>query len=243
MTSESANSYAEMEKAGWRTFSREEMAFNILDSNSFQYKELTVPLANYQLDCPKVKTYEQLAHLRYMQDMVDLDKVVVVTGFGEVGSYGNAALRWEMEAYGEFSLEGCVELAWIMGLIKYVSGKLKSADKIYTGWVDSKTEEPVCDMDVKSKYEKHMLEHTGIRPIEPELCANGALAKKPFMRELQIDHDLEPFEATAEEAAHFKLENGDKVDMWANGDGTWSVKLLKGAIILVPKAMKFDRTT
>ena len=44
--------------------------------------------------------------------------MVVVFGFGELGPYGNARTRWEIESYGEFSLEGCVELAWMCGLIR-----------------------------------------------------------------------------------------------------------------------------
>ncbi|KAJ1940459.1 fatty acid synthase alpha subunit Lsd1, partial [Linderina macrospora] len=173
--------------------------------------------------------------------MVDLDKVVVVTGYGEVGLFGNAELRWEMEAFGEFSLEGCIELAWIMGLIRHFNGKLKSTGKIYTGWVDAKSEEPVRDMDVKSKYEKHILEHTGIRLIEPELLDGYDPRKKGIMCEVQLEHDMEPFEATAEEASQFQLRNGDKCSAWASEDGSWSVKLLKGATIMVPKALRFDR--
>ncbi len=39
------------------------------------------------------------------------------------------------EAYGKFSLEGCVEMAWMMGLIKNHGGPLKG--KPYSGWVDA----------------------------------------------------------------------------------------------------------
>ncbi|KAJ2709134.1 fatty acid synthase alpha subunit Lsd1, partial [Coemansia sp. D1744] len=53
---------------------------------------------------------------------------------------------------------------------------------------------------------------------------------------------MEPFEASAEEAAAFKQSNGDKVDIWENGDsGSWSVRFLKGALIRVPAAVSADR--
>ncbi|KAJ2800945.1 fatty acid synthase alpha subunit Lsd1, partial [Coemansia guatemalensis] len=77
------------------------------------------PLAKFRSHMPKVKDYDSLQHLHYMQGMVNLDKVVVITGYGEVGSYGNAETRWEIEAFSELSLEGCIELAWIMGLIRH----------------------------------------------------------------------------------------------------------------------------
>ncbi|KAI8324908.1 hypothetical protein GQ54DRAFT_255713 [Martensiomyces pterosporus] len=198
-------------------------------------------LASHKLHFPSPKSYEQLEQLRHLQGMANLDKVVVVTGYGEVGPFGSAENRWEMEAFGEFSLEGCIELAWVMGLIRYHRGPLAGTDVVYTGWADAKTGEPVRDTDVKARYEEHILKHTGIRLIEPEMIGGYNPNRKQFMRELQIEHDMEAFEATADEAAAFKLQNGDKVDVWANRDGSWSVRFLKGAVIHVPKALRFDR--
>ncbi|KAJ2833105.1 fatty acid synthase alpha subunit Lsd1, partial [Coemansia furcata] len=181
-------------------------------------------------------------HLRHLQGMVNLDKVVVVTGYGEVSSFGNAETRWEMEAYGEFSIEGCIELAWIMGLIKHFNGTLKSTGAMYVGWVDAKTEEPIRDFDVKSRYEEFILAHTGIRLIESELVHGYDPNKRTIMREIQIEHDMEPFEVTADEAATFKAQNGSSVDIWENASGSsWSVKFLKGALIRVPMALQANR--
>jgi fatty acid synthase subunit alpha, fungi type len=47
-----------------------------------------------------------------------------------------------MEAFGEFSLEGCIEMAWLMGLIKYNNGPLNGTH--YIGWIDVKTGSPVA---------------------------------------------------------------------------------------------------
>ncbi|ORX73828.1 hypothetical protein DL89DRAFT_231449 [Linderina pennispora] len=307
LTSGSANVYAAMEEMGMRTFSREEMSFNILcllsqgmeetahdnpvfgnfnggsysietvgkelskrrsmlietarlrkaahsdvcavyfteqkeDSVTLSFVNKTIPRAQHRVDSPAVKEYEQLDHLRYLEGMVDLDKVVVVTGFGEVGPFGNAALRWEQEAYGMFSMEGCIELAWMMGLIKRFSGDHPGTGSHYTGWVDAKTQEPVHDMEMRAKYEPYILEHTGIRLVEPEIWGEKDVDMKSFIRELQIDQDMPPFETSAEEALHFKQRNGDKVDTWENPDGTWSVRLLKGTVIHVPKAIDIGHT-
>ncbi|KAJ2739712.1 fatty acid synthase alpha subunit Lsd1, partial [Coemansia sp. BCRC 34301] len=186
------------------------------------------PLAKPMHHFPAPRQYEQLEHLRHLQGMVNLDKVVVITGYGEVGPYGNAETRWEMEAYGEFSLESCIELAWIMGLIKHFNGELEATGAMYIGWVDARTEEPVRDVDVKPRYEEFILAHTGIRLIEPELAGGYDPNKRTLLREIQIEHDMEPFEATAEEAATFKHHGDDKVDIWENVSGdSWSVKFLK----------------
>ncbi|KAJ2883713.1 fatty acid synthase alpha subunit Lsd1 [Coemansia aciculifera] len=200
------------------------------------------PLAKHKHHFPAPRQYEQLEHLRHLQGMINLDKVIVITGYGEVGPHGNAETRWEMEAYGEFSLEGCIELAWIMGLIKHFNGTLKATSATYVGWVDAKTEEPVRDIDVKPRYEEFILAHTGIRMIEPELTGGYDPNKRSIMREIQIEHDMEPFEASAEEAQAFKSTNGSKVDIWeSTSGGSWLVRFLKGALIRVPMALRGNR--
>ncbi|KAI8993220.1 fatty acid synthase [Pilobolus umbonatus] len=198
------------------------------------------PRANMKFDFPTLKPYESLKHLGYLKGMIDLDQVIVVAGFGEVSPWGNARTRWEMEAYGEFSLEGCIEMAWMMGFIKHHDGKLKNG-KEYSGWIDAKTNEPVEDKDIKAKYEKQILEHSGIRLIDSSVMNGYNPEKKMLMQEIMIDHDLEPFECSKEEAEHFKLEQGSKADIYEGPNGDWFVLLRKGATLYVPKALRFDR--
>ena len=205
------------------------------------YKKVTVqPRANIKFHFPELPEWKEIEPLNaQLKGMVDLDKVVVVTGFSEVGPWGNSRTRWEMEAYGKFSLEGCVEMAWTMGLIKNHNGPLKG--KSYSGWVDSKTQEPVDDKEVKAKYEKQILEHAGIRLIEPELFNGYDPKKKQLLQEIQIEEDLDPFEASKETAEEFKREHGDKVEIFALESGEYSVRLKKHATLLIPKALRFDR--
>jgi fatty acid synthase subunit alpha len=207
------------------------------------YKKAKIePRANMKFDFPTLPDWDtEVKPLNEdLKGMVDLEKVVVVTGFAEVGPWGNSRTRWEMEAYGEFSLEGCVEMAWLMGLIKNHNGPLKG--KSYSGWVDAKTGEPVDDKDIKPKYEKYILDHTGIRLIEPELFNGYDPKKKQLMQEIQIEEDLDPFEASQELADEFKRQHGDKVEIFAIEDsGEYTVRMKKGATLLIPKALRFDR--
>ncbi|ANB11937.1 trifunctional fatty acid synthase subunit FAS2 [Sugiyamaella lignohabitans] len=204
-------------------------------------KAIVKPRANHKFEFPKLKSYEELRKIApELEGILDLEKVVVATGFSEVGPWGNSRTRWDMEINGAFSLEGAIEMAWIMGLIKHHSGPLKG--KPYTGWVDTKTNEPVDDKDVKSKYESYILEHSGIRLIEPELFHGYDPLKKQLLQEIIVEHDLEPFEASKEAADQFKLEQGNKVEVFEIPEsGQYTVRFLKGAKIYIPKALKFDR--
>ncbi|CCO34691.1 fatty acid synthase subunit alpha, fungi type [Rhizoctonia solani AG-1 IB] len=189
---------------------------------------------------PELEEPEALKQLSKLQGLVDLEKVIVVTGFAEVGPWGSSRTRWEMEARGQFTIEGCIEMAWMMGYIKHFDGRLKNGN-LYVGWVDSKSGDPVDDKDVRGKYEKEILEHSGIRLIEPELFKGYDPKKKVFHQEIELNHDLEPLEVSEAEARKFKLEHGSKVDIWAQESGEYFVKLKKGARVLVPKAFQFDR--
>jgi fatty acid synthase subunit alpha len=198
--------------------------------------------ANIKFEFPKLPDWKSdIAPLNdKLRGMVDLEKVIVVTGFAEVGPWGNARTRWEMEAQGEFSLEGCIEMAWIMGLIKNYNGNIKG--KPYSGWVDAKTGDPVDDKDIKGKYEKFILEHSGIRLIEPELFDGYDPNKKQLLHEVVIEEDLDPFEASKETAQEFKREHGDKVEIFEIPEtGQYIVRMRKGAALWIPKALRFDR--
>ncbi|KAL7749388.1 fatty acid synthase alpha subunit Lsd1 [Sorochytrium milnesiophthora] len=198
------------------------------------------PRANMRYNFPTLKPHSALKDLRHLQGMVDLDKVVVVTGYGEVGPYGNARTRWQMEAFGRFSLEGCIELAWMMGLIKHHRGMLKNGAP-YAGWVDAATGTPVQDYDIKAKYEQQILQHTGIRFIEPELFGGYDPKRKSLLQEIVLEEDLKPFEVSAEDAQHYKLLHGDRAHITQLESGQWTVQIKRGATMHVPKALQFDR--
>lgn len=233
---------SEIRRAVTKETALENATVNGADSEALYKKKVIEPRANIKFDFPNLPDWKQdIAPLNdNLKDMVDLEKVVVVTGFAEIGPWGNSRTRWEMEAYGQFSLEGCIEMAWIMGLIKNHNGPLKG--KPYSGWVDAKTGEPVDDKDVKAKYEKQIIEHSGIRLIEPELFGGYDPNKKQLLHEVVIEEDLEPFETSKETAEEFKREHGDKVEIFEIPDsGQYTVRMRKGAGLWIPKALRFDR--
>ncbi|GMF05625.1 unnamed protein product [[Candida] boidinii] len=206
----------------------------------FVKKEVN-PRANMKFDFPELKSHKEIKEISPdLEGMLDLERVIVVTGFAEVGPWGNSRTRWEMEANGEFSLEGCIEMAWIMGFIKYFNGNIKGQS--YSGWVDAKTNQPVDDKEIKKKYEEDILAHAGIRLIEPELFDGYDPANKQFIQEVVIQHDLEAFDTDKPTADAFKKQHAEKCEVFPiEGAEEYSVKILKGAKLYIPKALRFDR--
>ncbi|KAG3164626.1 Fatty acid synthase subunit alpha [Phytophthora cactorum] len=168
-----------------------------------------------------------------LRGMLDLRQVVVITGFGEVSPWGNSRTRWEMESYGEFSLEGCIELAWLTGRIVFDKGN----------WVDAKTKEIVPDNQVKSRFEEDILKHSGIRIVEPELFDGYDPKNKMVLHQVAIDKKMSPIEvADREEALQFRKELGkENVDVFQNPSGAWMIRLRKGSVLNIPRALNFDR--
>ncbi len=233
---------SEIRKAVTKETSTENKIVHGVESDSLHAKVKVEPRANIKFQFPGLPDWKtEVEPLNTnLKGMVDLEKVVVVTGFSELGPWGNSRTRWEMEAYGSFSLEGCIEMAWIMGLIRNHNGPLKG--KHYAGWVDAKSGEPIDDKEVKAKHEKYILEHSGIRLIEPELFQGYDPKKKQLLQEVVIQEDLDPFESSKETAEEFQREHGDKVEIFEIPEsGEYTVRLKKGATLLIPKALKFDR--
>lgn len=202
------------------------------------------PLVDLELDFPTLLDYTtKLKPLNaQLNDMVDLESVVVVVGFAEIGPWGNSRTRWEMELQGELSIQGCIELAWMTGLIKHNPKSTASTDGAGAAWVDAATGMPMHDHEVKVKYEKQLLEHTGLRLIEPSPLDHPNRDSKQFLQEVIVQHDLEPFTASFDTAMEFVREHGEKVDVkQVTKSDQYSIRVKKGATLMVPKAKIFDR--
>ncbi|KAI1116768.1 hypothetical protein F5Y14DRAFT_405120 [Nemania sp. NC0429] len=174
------------------------------------------------------------------QALLDLESTVVITGFSELGAAGSSRTRWELEAYGEYSLEGCVELAWMTGLIRYVRDRVHDGKELGPGWVECETGAPIQEMDVKSKLEGRIREHTGIRILDPGEHANPDPRLRNMLHEVGAQQDLGPFECSPQAAEALKARHGDGVEILSNDGVTAMARVRQGASIFIPKAMNTD---
>lgn len=172
-----------------------------------------------------------------VKDLYDLDSMVVITGFGELGSAGSSRTRWELEAEGEFSIEGCIELAWMMGFIRYERHRLHNGTDAGPGWVEAASGAPIKDLDVKAKFEAQIREHTGIRVLETDEWSNPDPRLRDMLHEVGTQEDLPPFDCSSQAAEDLKRRHGDAVEVLSDDGSSASVRIRSGATIFVPKAM------
>ena len=206
------------------------------DTGRAEKDALVVPRANVRVEMPPLPERARRETLSAAKGLVDLDRVVVVFGFGEVGPYGNARTRWEIESYGEFSLEGCVELAWMCGLIRVgedggwyfpicsfvellrhqiLSLCLCAMSLFVCIRCDASSGESVPEQQIKARYEPTLLKHSGIRLLEPELFDDYDPHKKMFLRAVALQNDVGPLEVSEAEATQFVRQHGaDKCAAW-----------------------------
>ena len=189
---------------------------------------------------PNLPHYERdVEPLHHLEGMVDVSSVPVIVGFSELGPWGSARTRWEMESRGKFSQEGYVEMAWMMNIIKHFRGEKDG--KPYAGWVDTKTGEKIHDSQVGELYGRQILEHSGVRIVEPELLGGYDPNKKEYLHEVAIKENLPEFEASPATAEALRLQHGDKISIRPiEGSEDFKVQLKQGAVMMVPKAVPFE---
>ncbi|KAF7591025.1 hypothetical protein BBP40_002043 [Aspergillus hancockii] len=198
--------------------------------------------ARLNLHFPSLEGYadftERLPNLR---GMIDPSRTVVVVGFSELGPWGNSRTRWEMEHQGSFTLEGYIEMAWMMGLIRYVDSEYKG--RPHVGWVDTETQEPIHDHDVPQRYHDRIMSGTGLRFIEPKGVDAYVPSQKEFLQEVAVEEDLPPFECSKATAEAFKLRHGENVTLQPiPTSDNYLVCLKKGAVLMIAKTIPFHQS-
>ena len=121
--STSLNQQVELKRAVARDISAD---FKVMKGGDAERVLMTVnvtPRANFKFGFPRLDSADSYRDITKLRGLLGLDKVIVVTGFGEAGPWGSSRTRWKMEARDQFTFEGCIEMAWLMGYIKHFDGR------------------------------------------------------------------------------------------------------------------------
>lgn len=160
------------------------------------------------------------------------EDLVVIVGAGELGPYGSARTRFEVEVSDQLSAAGVLELAWSTGLVSW--------DEQGGGWFDTATQEKVDEADLVERYEETVREAVGIRRYVDEgtMVDNAA----PLLTSVYLDKDLSFTVSNEAEARALRDADPERTVIAASADGDWTVTRKAGTEIRVPRRMQLTRT-
>ena len=160
------------------------------------------------------------------------EDMVVIVGTGELGPFGSARTRFEMEVHDELSAAGVLELAWSTGLLAW--------DEANQGWYDVETDEAVDEADVHERYHDAVVERCGIRTYgdDGSMVDNTA----PLLTSVFLEQDLTFGVGSEVEARAMQAADPDRTVIASSEDGEWTVTRKAGTEIRVPRRMELTRT-
>jgi enoyl reductase-like protein/3-oxoacyl-ACP reductase-like protein/3-oxoacyl-(acyl-carrier-protein) synthase/acyl dehydratase len=164
-------------------------------------------------------------------DHLDLEEVVVACGFGEVGPYGSARTRWEVEQGGPLAVEAVAELAWMCGLIV--------PDAAGEGFVLVEGGAPVNADDLAGPLQQQLLERSGVRVTEPETVGFDPDALVTML-EVRLDRDF-TFPVPSRAVADALVAHAPEHTTVAEDGGQVWVTRQRGAALRVPSSMNIRR--
>lgn len=162
------------------------------------------------------------------------EDLVVIVGAGELGPYGSARTRFEMEVDERLSAAGVLELAWNTGLIRW-------DDAPKAGWYDTETGDPVPEAEIAERYHDEVVARCGIR----RYADDGAMVDNtsPLLTSVFLDEDLTFTVGSEAEARAFASADPDKTRVGVDPEsGDWQVTRLAGTEIRVPRQFELTRT-
>lgn len=160
------------------------------------------------------------------------EDLVVIVGAGELGPYGSARTRFEMEVEDRLSAAGVLELAWSTGLLSW--------DETNRGWFDTESGEVVDEADIADRYEDAVRERIGVRRYADDgsMVDNSA----PLLASVYLDRDLTFTVSGEAEAQAMREADPEHTVIAQDAEGEWTVTRRAGTQVRVPRKMKLSRT-
>jgi len=157
-------------------------------------------------------------------DHLDLDRVAVVVGYGEVSPWGSSRTRWAAEKSDGLSLEALRELAWITGLVECdAAGAL----------IDKETKKRVTARDLRETYLPRIDERSGIRLVKGPVLHGFDPANQRQHTEVVVDEPLCFTAASIEQAERFRRADPEHVELEPVDGGAIRVRCKRGARVRV----------
>ena len=165
---------------------------------------------------------------------VALDDAIVITGIGEVSPWGSVRTRWAYEVDPELSPAAVLELAWMTGRVEF-------RDQAGGAWFDTETDEVVDEADIAARYRDVVLQHAGIRVVEPDVAGYDP-DQVPVLSVVYLDRDLTFQVSSRAEAETFvQADPGNTLVREDAARGQWTVTRRAGSEVRVPRSVRWQR--
>lgn len=159
--------------------------------------------------------------------------MVVIVGAGELGPYGSARTRFEMEVSDELSAAGVLELAWTTGMVTWENDPKP-------GWYDTASGDYVPEHELAERYHDAVVARCGVRRYEDDGAMTDGSA--PLMTSVFLDQDLSFTVGGEAEARAFHAADPEHTVITPVPDsGDWTVTRKAGTEIRVPRRAKLSR--
>ena len=165
---------------------------------------------------------------------VDLTRVVVVVGHGEVGPWGSARTRRAVEVDDRLDAAAVLELAWMTGLVRYDPHQPGGA------WVDAASGEVVDEAELGARYEAAVRSRAGVRIIDAAAAGHDPEGV-PVLAEVHLDRDLSFEVGSEDDARSFLAADPAHTRVHRDAEGRLWVTRSKGAVLRVPRAFRLSR--
>ena len=161
----------------------------------------------------------------------DPEDLVVIVGAGELGPYGSARTRFEIEVDDRLSAAGVLELAWLTGLVSW--------DDTVGAWFDTESQDKVAEADIADRYEDAVLERVGVR----RYADDGAMVDntRPLMASVFLEQDM-TFTVGSEAEARAMRDSDPERTRISEQEGEWTVTRVAGSEVKVPRRAELSRT-
>ncbi|MDV8000794.1 polyketide synthase [Rhodococcus sp. IEGM 1408] len=163
-----------------------------------------------------------------------LEDMVVIVGAGEVGPYGSARTRFEVETTGDLSAAGVVELAWSTGLIEW-------EDSPRAGWTVTETGDPIAESEIAERFHDEVLARVGVRRYADDSRAEMFAGAAPQLTSVFLPEDLSFVVDDEQQARLYLSADPENTVVTRNADGDWLVTRKAGTEIRVPRRATLTR--
>ena len=160
--------------------------------------------------------------------------MVVIVGAGEVGPYGSARTRFEVETNGDLTAAGVVELAWSTGLITW-------EDSPRAGWTVTATGESIDEADIAERFRDEVLARVGVRTYADDARAEMFDNAAPQLTSVFLPEDLSFVVDDEAQARAYQSDDPENTVVTRSEDGEWTVTRKAGTEIRVPRRATLTR--